>query len=113
MAPKDTQEPQSNGVGVRDKFWEAVSLAIYTPVHCANRNASAGQGRKTAWPAREDWHQAQPPTLSAMMLSCFVLGLVKLEAYVQITLPCMVWQELATSVPWSDIWEATGSTQLW
>lgn len=29
MAPKDTQEPQSNGVGVRDKFWEAVSLALH------------------------------------------------------------------------------------
>ena len=36
MAPKDTQEQQSNGAGVRDKFWEAVILA-YTPVHCANR----------------------------------------------------------------------------
>lgn len=36
MAPKDTQEQQSNGVGDRDKFWEAVVLA-YTSVHCADR----------------------------------------------------------------------------
>ena len=36
MAPKDTQEQKSNGVGVRDKFWEAVVLA-YTSFHCTDR----------------------------------------------------------------------------